>query len=98
MAALIISGMDMEDLRQVQRRVAAHIGVREREPRFGAWMVMNWHGVMKRFKESQYLEAAEFVLAEARRMSVLHERPARMHLHLEHRLLPESEYRAHFPE
>lgn len=91
-----LRGLDFDQLLQARRCADELIEQRSGEKRFGVWAVKGHVLTLRHFRETEYIEAAEALLVEARTLAQIEPKPFRRMLSLTYKLMPESEYSAHF--
>lgn len=83
--------LNLDELRTARERMDAMIRAREAEQRRGVWVVEGYLLPLHRFPEDAYVQAAEALLEEARRLARTEAKPHRRTLSLTYKLVPASE-------
>jgi hypothetical protein len=88
----MLAHLNLEQLRDVRRKMDGIIQTKEREGRFGVWVLEGWIAPIRYFPEADYVKAAEALLEEALALDAAGAKTTRRQLALTHKLLPKSEY------
>lgn len=89
-----LSKLDLDQLRHAKDLVGELLAEREQEQKKPVWCVSDRDMQLKTFSSEGYLQAAEFLVAQAREnaASKVPMRPRDMELHLSAAMVPASEY------
>lgn len=87
-----LSKLDLDQLRHAKDLVGELLAERQKEQKKLVWIVGDEDIRLKSFSSDGYLQAAEFLLSQARENVVRKRRPRDMQLHLAAKLVPASEY------